>query len=109
MNCVEFQEFLRELRRDMAAPAVSDADLSKLVNKLYRTDATEGSGSTAAAIRYELKTGERVGGKFHSQKGNELLGKLEDWLLAHPTASAGDRAAAENLIKDLKDAFGIPF
>lgn len=31
---------------------------------------------------------------------------LERWLRNNPTASAGDRAAAENVVKDLKNALG---
>ena len=63
-----------------------------------------GSGSTAAAIRYERATGELVRGRSHAQKGFEDLGSLREWLQNNPTARAGDRAAAENVIRDLEDA-----
>ncbi len=73
-------------------------------NRTYRQDASIGSGSTAAAIRHERMTGERVRSKLHSQKGIEYTKKFEKWLEDHPIASHGDRAAAENIIKDLKNA-----
>jgi hypothetical protein len=33
-----------------------------------------------------------------------MIRKLERWLRDNPTASAGDRATAENILADLKDA-----
>lgn len=35
-----------------------------------------------------------------------MLNKLNKWVERNPTASAGDRATAENLIKDLDNAMG---
>jgi hypothetical protein len=67
-------------------------------------DATVGSGSTAAAVREELRTGEAVGGKFHAIKSQGTIKALSRWLRDHPTAAPGDRAAAENAIKDMQNA-----
>jgi hypothetical protein len=33
-----------------------------------------------------------------------MIRALEKWLRTHPDATPGDRAAAENVIKDLRDA-----
>jgi hypothetical protein len=63
-----------------------------------------GSGSTAAAVREEARTGSAVGGRWHGPKAEQHVKALESWLKNHPTAASGDRAAAENLIKDMKNA-----
>jgi hypothetical protein len=65
----------------MERPYVQDHILSTIVDKIYRAGARVGNGSTGAVIRYE-------------------------WLSKNPTATPGDRAAAENLIRDLRNALG---
>ncbi|MDJ0652188.1 MAG: hypothetical protein QNJ27_04215 [Simkaniaceae bacterium] len=35
-----------------------------------------------------------------------MINALEKWLRNNPTAGPGDRAAAENIIKDLRNALG---
>lgn len=103
---IQHEEHKRELRREMEKPHVTDPKLRKITNKLYRDDAELGSGSTAEAIRYERETGLPVKGSFHSQKGRESIKNLNDWLRDNPKASPGDRAAAESMLRDLKNAFG---
>ncbi len=93
-----------DLRIAMEKPVVSDPSLSIIVDKLYRPDATVGSGSTAAAVREELATGQPVGGAFHSQKARDSIITLQKWLDNNPTARSGDRAAAENIIRDMNNA-----
>lgn len=88
----------------MSKPATSDAALTNIVNKLYRPNATVGSGSTAAAVRVELATGQPVGGAFHSQKAADGIASLSTWMAKNPTASAADRAAAENIMRDMGNA-----
>lgn len=90
----------------MEKPHVVDSGLKKYVNRNYRPNASIGSGSTAAAIRHELSTGEKVFNRLHSQKGREMVNVLEKWLRSNSTARPGDRAAAENIIKDLRNALG---
>ncbi len=80
--------------------------LQEYVNLIYKPHARIGSGSTAAAIRHELATEGRVFGKLQSKKGGDMINALEKWLRNNPTARAGDRAAAENIIKDLRNALG---
>ena len=58
------------------------------------------------AVRQELATGASVGGKMHSQKAARSITALEKWLERNPTARPGDRAAAENVIKDTRNAIG---
>jgi hypothetical protein len=105
-NCVALEEYKVILRAQMEKPYVVNAELQGHVEYLYKPHASIGSGSTAAAIRHELATGEQVFDTFHSQKGRDSIRCLERWLKNNPTASLGDRAAAENIIKDLKDALG---
>jgi RHS repeat-associated protein len=105
-NRALFELFKKQLRQLMEKPYAVDPELKEILRKLYREGATIGSGSTADAIRHTKATGELVGGSDHLQKGNELLGKLETWVRNHPSATPGDRAAAENVILDLRDALG---
>ncbi|MBX9744837.1 MAG: hypothetical protein K2X08_06480, partial [Chlamydiales bacterium] len=105
-NRAVFEQYSVQLRIQMAKPYVFDPKLKELVELNYKPHAYIGSGSTAAAIRHELATGEKVCEKLHSKKGQDMIIGLERWLKAHPTASLGDRAAAENIIKDLLNALG---
>ena len=65
-----------------------------------------GSGSTAAAVRQELASGQPVGSVYHSQKAQDNIVALQKSLDKNPTASPGDRAAAENIIRDMTNALG---
>lgn len=105
-NRTRHEAFKARLRRQMEKPHVTDPRLKKLVDPLYRPNAKVGSGSTADAIRHERATGEAVGGRLHSQKGEDTVRALQKWLDNNPQASPGDRAAAENVIADMKDALG---
>lgn len=88
----------------MDKPAITDASLAHEVNELFREGATIGNGSTAAAVRFELATGQRVGEKLHSIKAQQSINFLGKWLAQNPAAAATDRAAAEQLIRDMSNA-----
>ncbi len=88
----------------MGKPKVEDVKLQSFLDKLYRDNATLGSGSTADALRYELKTGEPVGGKWHTQKAIESIVYLEKWLIKNPNASFADKQAVTHIIRDIKNA-----
>ncbi len=103
-NRAKHEKFLTELRQAMGKPHTKDPDLSRLMDELYRPNAQVGSGSTAAAVRHEIATGQLVGGASHTQKAEDMIRALERWLRNHQDATPGDRAAAENVIKDLQDA-----
>ncbi|EHJ4958985.1 type IV secretion protein Rhs [Escherichia coli] len=90
----------------MGKPDVTDSNLKNIIDDLYRPNAKVGSGSTADAVRYELATGEKVGGRGHVLKAQDYTRALQDWLDKNPTASPGDRAAAENVLQDLQNALG---
>ena len=103
-NVAEFEQYKDALRGEMSAPSVLDPELKGLVDDLYKPGATVGSGSTAAAVREEARTGLPVGGRWHAAKAQQYIKALEDWLQKHPIAASGDRAAAENIVKDMKNA-----
>lgn len=105
-NAAQHEKYKQDLRRQMEKPSITDAELQRLVNEQYRPGAKVGSGSTADAIRHERATGQMVGGRSHSQKGEDSIRALQRWLDKHPNAKPGDRAAAENIIMDLQDALG---
>ncbi|MEZ9187695.1 hypothetical protein AB4158_26705, partial [Vibrio splendidus] len=100
------EAYKTQLRQQMSKPSVNNPQLKKIVDGLYRPNAKVGSGSTADAIRHELSTGQAVGGRFHSQKGADSIRALEKWSGNNPKASPGDRAAAENIVSDLRNALG---
>ncbi len=59
----------------------SNTDLQASIDYNYRPNATVGSGSTADAVRYELETGQAVGGvSGHSQKASEQITVLQNWI-----------------------------
>jgi hypothetical protein len=106
VNRAEFELYKDGLRAAMEKPHVTDSTLGKLLSELYRPGAKVGSGSTAAAVRAEAATGEAVGGRLHAQKARDAITALQKWLAKNPTASPGDRAAAENVILDMLNALG---
>jgi hypothetical protein len=103
-NAAAFQAYKDSLRAAMSKPAVTDPKLAGLLDDLYRPGASVGSGSTAAAVRHELATGAQVGGRTHTQKAQNYIDALADWLRNNPTARGGDRAAAENVMQDMINA-----
>lgn len=82
--------------------------LRDLVNRVYLNGRTIGSGSSATALREENTFGVRVKGKLHTIKSKQLVVRFERWLQSHPNANPGDRAAAENIVKDMKNSMGMP-
>jgi hypothetical protein len=104
---LQHEEYLRSLRQQMGRPHIEDSELNNFVGELYRPGASIGSGSTADAIRHERNTGQLVKGKEHTEKGMNAIRYLEKWLKKNPTARPGDRAAAENILRDLKNALEL--
>jgi hypothetical protein len=104
INRTMHEGYKAELRQSMEKPIAQNANLRRLVDDLYKPNAKVGSGSTADAIRKELVSGNQVGGKYHSEKGEQYRRALEGWMQKNPTASSGDRAIAENLFQDLNNA-----
>lgn len=105
-NRADHERYKDDLRAQMEQPHARDPALSGILSQLYRPGAQIGSGSTAAAVRHEKATGGQVGGKEHDQKARDNIVALQRWLRNNPTASPGDRAAAENVIRDMQSALG---
>ncbi|MCP4341391.1 MAG: hypothetical protein GY799_21550, partial [Desulfobulbaceae bacterium] len=115
-NRAQHEQYKRQLRRQMERPHAHDANLQDLINRNYREGAQVGSGSTADAIRHERATGEAVGGRFHTQKGEDTIRELERWLRNNPLNDRAirngeefrrrlhDRQVAENILLDIRDA-----
>lgn len=81
--------------------------LKNIINDLYR-DLKSGSkiigdGGAMDALRYKLKTGEKVGGKAHSTKIKEYSNGLNR-IIKNPNLSNGDKSKAEWLINNINDA-----
>ena len=106
-NAAAHEAYKAQLRAQMPKPNVRDPRLRELVDYLYREGAQVGSGSTAAAIRAELATGQAVGGAWHAQKGRDAIVALERWLTRNPQAGRADISAAQNIIADLRNALGL--
>ncbi|OAH23786.1 hypothetical protein AX289_25185 [Methylorubrum populi] len=84
-------------------PAVADAKLGNIVRDLFRDNARIGNGTTADAVRHELETGLRVGGKTHSEKARLAIDSLTRRLL-DPGVSQADKSVAKTLVQDLTNA-----
>jgi len=91
-------------RQEMERPHAEDFELRGLLKRFHKDGSKVGSGSTAAALREELRTGLPVGDRFHTIKTEEGIRALNRWLESNPLARHGDRAAAENMLLDLLDA-----
>jgi len=82
---------------------VQDPKLKNVVDMYYREKASHGDGGVADAIEYERATGQLVGGKDHTQKGQELSNALRN-LLNGGRLNAGDATVAQRLLDRLTRA-----
>ncbi|MFP1463669.1 hypothetical protein ACLB1E_31895 [Escherichia coli] len=103
---MQHERYKDELRQKMGKPDVTDSNLKNIIDDLYRPNAKVGSGSTADAVRYELATGEKVGGRGHVLKAQDYKGLYRIGSDKNPTASPGDPAAAENDSSGFTECFG---
>lgn len=78
--------------------------VKRLIKELYCADNGVGDGGTADAIRHELTTGEKVGGKTHIRKGRERLKQIIKMLRKEPNGP--DAELLRKLKADLEDALG---
>ncbi|MEP4151334.1 MAG: RHS repeat-associated core domain-containing protein, partial [Lentilitoribacter sp.] len=89
--------------RQKLLDSATDKKLLSRIEKMYRENAQYGDGSTADAIRYELKTGKLLSPKGHVQKGNEMLNGLAKDIKSGRLDET-DLGIAKSLVKDLKNA-----
>jgi hypothetical protein len=91
-----------EGREGYEPPTVEDPRLQRVIHELFRVNARI-PGGTAGAVRHEVRTGERVGGKSHIRKAIERRRQLQH-LLRRADLSDQDRATVQQLLGDLQDA-----
>ncbi len=119
------EKYKEQLRREMGKPACDSPEMQKIADKMYRDDAKIGSGSTADAVRNERATGKPTVGSdgkeyWHEQKAQNTVKELETAISNDNRARNGekgmeghqlsnkDRAAAENMLKDLQNSLDTP-
>ena len=93
----------------LTRPVVANRKLSNITKNLYKgidNPNRIGNGTTMDAIRHESITNTPVGGRWHTQKGEESINALNNWLDANPGASFHDRLVAQSVLDDLLSAFG---
>ncbi|MGX6960781.1 MAG: hypothetical protein ACIPMY_06220 [Rickettsia endosymbiont of Pentastiridius leporinus] len=73
-------EMIRGLTREEVITNITNLELKKLIEELYKPGAKIGSGSSAAAHLQETFTGKKVGNRFHAQKVENYSTKLQRWL-----------------------------
>ena len=83
-------------------PTAEDPTLQRVIQELFRANARL-PGGTAGAVRYEVRTGELVGGKSHLRKAIERRRQLQQ-LLRRVDLSDQDRTTAQRLLDDLHAA-----
>ena len=90
-------------------PKVGDKKLQNLFNDFYKgvnNPKRIGSGTTADAVRHELRTGNLVYGRGHVQKAQDLSRGLQNWINKNPNASGNMRNSAQSVLDDLTKALG---
>ncbi|QIK62552.1 hypothetical protein G7068_04515 [Leucobacter viscericola] len=89
-------------------PKVNNADLQNRLNQAYirpgETSQIAGDGSLTTAIRYELRTGEKVGGSDHVKKGINVSNSIKKWLRLNPQGDPLDIQTAQRILKEIEDA-----
>lgn len=87
-------------------PTVSDKKLQNIVNDLYKGQKNPrkiDDGTTMAAVRKELRDGDKTGGKFHSKKARYAISGLKE-RLSSGKLNKNEKAIARELMNDLKKA-----
>jgi filamentous hemagglutinin len=67
-------------------------------------DLTVKGSSVVGDGKVNLQAGKNVGGRGHVEKAQTYSKALQAWLNKNPQASSSDRAAAENVLKDMQNA-----
>ncbi len=103
-------QYLEELAKQMSKPSVNDPQLQKVIDELYRANATYGSGSTADAVRYELANGQLLPNvtQNHIQKAQNFITFAYKWLGKSNGAITHDSAVVSNLLNDMTSALKQP-
>jgi hypothetical protein len=78
-----------------------DPKLRNIIEALYKDTSSFGDGGTADAIEYEKATGQKIGGRDHTIKGEDLSRGLQS-VLKEPGLSTKDTAIAQGLLNRLQ-------
>ena len=87
-------------------PTAKNKSLKNFIDSLYKGQGNPnqvGNGTTMDSIRYEIKTGNMVEGKFHSQKGQEFMNGINK-LINGGTLDADDLKIAKAIVEDIANA-----
>ncbi len=103
-SAVKVRKKLYVTARDSLLAEAQTEKVKTLIKELYHTDGGIGDGGTADAIRHELATGEKVGGKTHIRKGRERLKQIAKMLKKDPDGP--DSNLLRRLKADLENALG---
>lgn len=89
-------------------PKVKDPDLQNRLKDAYLREGQVpkkgGDGSLVDAIKYEKRTGEKIGDKDHVKKGQNVRNSLENWLKKNKDADPSDIETAQRVLQEIKDA-----
>jgi len=99
---------IRAAEGALTTPRVGSAKLQN-IDDLYKGTTNPGrvgTGTTADAIRYELRTGEQVFDRSDIQKSEDYVRGIENWLKRNPDADFYDRLVGRSVADDLLDALG---
>ena len=96
---------LLELPRDNLLRNIENSKLRNITARMYREDAEVASGSTADAIRYEVRSGELLSPSGHIQKGIEMRTALSK-LIDSGRLNKCDQDIARWMRRDIQDALG---
>ena len=83
--------------------SVENNKLRNITARMYRENAEVASGSTADAIRHEIRTGELLSPSGHIQKGVEMRSALSK-LIDSGRLSQSDQNIARWMRRDIQDA-----
>ena len=87
-------------------PQVTHKKLQNIVSDIYRGQDSEiviGNGTTMDAVRHELRTGQKVGKKYHSTKAQRSINGLNNCLRSGKLG-ASEAKIAKAIIEDLQSA-----
>jgi len=96
---------LKLMSRDELLAEITNPELRKTIEQLYREGATIGDGSTAAAVEHESATGQAVGGRWHTIKAEESVTRLKR-LLRNQNLSPRERTIVNAIIQRTEAALG---
>ena len=90
----------------LTKPTATNPALHRTIDELFKSK-DKIAGGTASAVRRERATGNPVGGKFHTKKAINSLGRLRN-IIRDQKLTPKDQETAQLLIRDLDDALNTP-